>query len=262
MRFLIIGDIYGKEGKKIIKEKLSSIKEELKPDFIIANGENVSFGGKSLIRSDYNKLKSYGIDYFTMGNHTFKNKDINLYIDEVNDIVRPANLVGNFSGKGFQIFEFNKKKILLINLLGIVFINMNLKNPFHVAEDILKNNEYDLAIIDFHAEATSEKIVLANYLSKKYEKLAIFFGTHTHIQTSDERIFNNNTAYITDVGMTGVFNSAIGADFEAVTNKMLNGTLSKFVEAKGNDWIFNSIIVDVDPINLKPISIKRYSKRY
>ncbi len=262
MRFLIIGDIYGKEGKKVIKEKLEIIKDEIKPDLIIANGENVSFGGKSLIKSDYDKLKSYGIDYFTMGNHTFKNKDINLYIDDVNDIVRPANLIGKFSGKGFQIFNFKNKKILLLNLLGNVFINMNLENPFHVAEKILSENKYDLAILDFHAEATSEKVVLANYLSKKFEKLAIFFGTHTHIQTSDERIFNNNTAYITDVGMTGVFNSAIGADFEAVTNKMIKGTLSKFVEAKGNDWIFNSIIVDIDPKTLKPISIKRYSKRF
>ncbi len=258
MKILIIGDIYGEEGKNAIKNILPQIKKELKPDITIANAENVSYGGKSLIKTDYDFLMSYGIDYITMGNHTFRKKEINDYIDKVDNMVRPENWDADVKGVGHLTFNYKNKKILLMNLLGVTFMNIKAKNPFYVADKILDENEYDLAIVDFHAETTSEKIVLGNYLSNK---VGIFFGTHTHIQTADERILNNNQAYITDVGMTGVFNSAIGADFDAVTKKMKDDKMSPFIEAKGGEIILNGIIVEIDDDKMSPISIKRVAKK-
>lgn len=257
MKILILGDIYGNDGKVAVASYLPFMKTNLNPDIIIANAENVSEGGKGLNKKDYEYLSAAGVEYFTMGNHTFKNADIETYIDDVNNIVRPANLKGeDIKGKGYIIFEKKGKKILLFNLLGEAFISNPMTNPFNKADQILSEEEgnYDLAILDMHAEATAEKIVMANYIS---EKVGIVFGTHTHIQTADERILNNRTAYITDVGMCGVFNSAIGADFDAVEAKMSGRDKTmKFKEAKGNVRI-NAILVTLYDNTLKPVSIER-----
>lgn len=255
MKILILGDIYGEAGKVAVASYLPFMKEQLKPDITIANAENVSVGGKSLVKEDYDYLSAAGIEYFTMGNHTFRNKGINEYIDDVDNLVRPANLKGeNFRGKGYIIFEWNNKKILLFNLLGDAFISNPTHNMFSVADEILANNEYDLAILDVHAEATAEKIVLANYLS---DKVDIVFGTHTHIQTADERILNGTTAYITDVGMCGVFDSAIGASFAPVEGKMSGKDVTqKFQEAEGKVRI-NAILVTLYDNSLRPMSIER-----
>lgn len=257
MKILILGDIYGEAGKIAVASYLPFVNKQMKPDLIIANAENVSEGGKGLTKYDYDYLSAAGIEYFTMGNHTFRNKDIETYIDNIDNMVRPANLKGeDIKGKGHIIFEKNGKRILLFNLLGEVFMNNSITNPFNKADQILLENEgkYDLAILDMHAEATAEKIVMANYIS---EKVGIVFGTHTHIQTADERILNNRTAYITDVGMCGVFDSAIGSDFEAVEGKMTgrNKTL-KFKEAKGRVKI-NAIFITLFDNTLKPVSIER-----
>ncbi len=256
MKILIVGDIYGIAGKEAAISNLPELKKQLNADLLIANGENTSIGGKSLIKSDYELLKSSGVDYFTMGNHTFKNPAINDYIDNVNDLIRPSNLIGDYKGKGYIKFEKNGKKIFLINLLGETFMNQEVENPFHHAARILNENEYDLAIVDFHAEATSEKIVLGNYLS---DRVGIFYGTHTHVQTSDERILNGSMAYITDVGMTGVFDSAIGANFKQVEDRMRTGTSDRFQEATGKVRL-NAILVTIDDNTMKPTSIERIAK--
>ena len=253
MKILIVGDIYGKAGKNAASAYIPHMKKELDVDLVIANAENTSEGGKSLIKEDYDILKASGVDYITMGNHTFRNKSINEYIDDVNDMVRPSNLIGTYKGKGYINFKYQGKKILLLNLLGETFMNMEVENPFHHADQVLDNNEYDLAIVDFHAEATSEKIVLANHIS---DRAAIVFGTHTHIQTADERILNGTTAYITDVGMTGVFDSAIGANFKEVTDRIMTGKSDRFKEAEGKVRI-NAVLVTLYDNTLKPMSIER-----
>lgn len=257
MKILILGDIYGKAGRDAVASYLPFMKSNLKPDITIANAENVSEGGKGLTKYHYDYLSAAGVEYFTMGNHTFRNNDIYTYIDNVNNIVRPANLIGDeIKGKGFIIFKKNNKRILLFNLLGEAFITNLTSNPFQKADQILMECEgkYDLAILDMHAETTAEKIVMANYIS---EKVGIVFGTHTHIQTADERILNGRTAYITDVGMCGVFNSAIGADFEAVEARMSDsGRLTKFKEAKGPVRI-NAILVTLFENTLRPTLIER-----
>lgn len=253
--FVIIGDIFGKEGKEFVAKKIDFLKKKYKPDVVIANGENVSFGGKSLIKEDYLFLKEAGINYFTMGNHTFRNLKINEYIDDVDDLVRPANYIEDVKGKGFLIFELKGKKVLLLNLLGNTFMNINVKNPFFKADEILSKNKYDIAILDFHAETTSEKIVLGNYLSNRVN---IFVGTHTHVQTADERILNNKMLYITDLGMCGVFNSAIGMDFQAVTNRLINqGRNERFIEARGGTKILCGIFAQLDSSTLE---IKKFER--
>lgn len=257
MKILILGDIYGEDGKLGVASYLPFMKEQMKPDVVIANAENTSIGGKSLTKLDYEYLSAAGVDYFTMGNHTFRNKDIRTYINDIDNMVRPANIENEEDGVGHIIFEVSGKRILLFNLLGLVFMGEGIESPFDAADKILEENEgkYDLAILDFHAEATSEKIVLANYLSKK--GVGIVFGTHTHIQTADERVLNDTTAYITDVGMCGVFDSAIGADFEAVENKFRQTDISmRFEEAKGRIRI-NGILVTLFDNTLVPMSIER-----
>ncbi len=257
MKLLILGDIYGMDGKVGVASYLPYMKKQLQPDVVIANAENTSEGGKGLNKADYEYLQAAGVDYFTMGNHTFRNKDILTYINDIDNMVRPANEVGVKDGVGHIIFEVNNKRILLFNLLGDVYINNETESPFKVADEILEKEEgnYDLAILDIHAEATAEKIVLANYLSKK--GVGVVFGTHTHIQTADERILNGTTAYITDVGMCGVFDSAIGADFEAVEGKFSGKDRTmRFIEAQGKIRI-NAILVTLYDNTLKPMSIER-----
>lgn len=257
MKILILGDIYGAEGKNSVASYLPFMKDHYKPDVVIANAENTSEGGKGLTKADYDYLSAAGVDYFTMGNHTFRNEDIYTYINEIDNMVRPANERKIEDGVGYIIFEVNGKKILLFNLLGEVYIYNDVENPFQVADRILEleKDNYDLAILDFHAEATAEKVVMGNYLSKK--GVGIVFGTHTHIQTADERIINNSTAYITDVGMCGVFDSAIGADFEAVEKKFTGEDRTmKFQEAQGKVRI-NAILVTLYDNSLKPFNIER-----
>ncbi len=259
IKILILGDIYGTAGKLAVSKNLKKLKKDLSPDIVIANAENVSEGGKSLIKTDYDLLNKVGINYFTMGNHTFKNKEILNYIYDIDNLVTPANLEEeNIKNKEFIIFKHKNKRILLFNLLGVSFISNTVSNPFKKADQILNDNKdkYDFAILDFHAEATAEKIVLANYLS---DRVAVLFGTHTHIQTADERILNNKIAYITDVGMCGVYDSAIGADFKAVELKMIGKSSIPFEEAKGKVRI-NGALITIDYENNMPISIERIQK--
>ncbi len=254
MKILIIGDIYGQAGKLAIQQHLPLMKEQLSPDLIIANGENVSEGGKSLDKKDYEDLMAAGVEYFTMGNHTFKRPEFETYVDEVDNIVRPGNFKAFKPGRGHLVIEKNGKKFLLFNMLGAGLMpGTHVVNPFYFADKLLDKIEYDVAMLDFHAEATAEKIILANYLS---DKVSIFWGTHTHIQTADERILNGTTAYITDVGMTGVFDSAIGADFEAVTQRAKDNIPAKFIEAKGPVRI-NAILITLYDNTSKPQNIER-----
>jgi len=256
MKILILGDIYGEPGRNAVASYLPFMKKELKPDVVIANGENTSVGGKSLTKNDYDYLSAAGVEYFTMGNHTFRNNDIYNYIDDINNMVRPSNLKNEHAGVGSLIFEVNNKKILLFNLLGEAFISTPVRNPFQEADKILDKyeGEYDLAILDIHAEATAEKIVLANYIS---DRVGIVFGTHTHIQTADERILNGTTAYITDVGMCGVFNSAIGANFKEVEEKMAGKNKTQSFKVAEGEIRINAILITLYDNTLKPMTIER-----
>ncbi len=259
MKILIIGDIFGKVGKLIVERNLPNIIKEHNIDLVIANAENISKQGKGISKKDYDDLKSFGVDYITLGNHAFKDDEVNDILHN-EDIIRPQNFPDDLSkqGKGKTIIEIDGKKILLFNLLGKELMFSKATSPFAAADEILKRDSYDLAILDFHAETTSEKKALAHYLK---DKVKIFFGTHTHIQTSDFEVKEDSKqAYITDVGMTGIVDSAIGVEYDAVISKLKDNQFSIFKEKLSGIAQLSSIVVELDK-QLTPISIETLNIR-
>ncbi len=258
MKILIIGDIFGRVGKSIVERHLSNIIKDNNIDLVIANAENISKHGKGISKKDYHDLKSYGVDYITLGNHAFKDEEVNEILDN-KDIIRPQNFPDDLikKGKGSTIININDKKILLLNLLGKELMFSKATSPFEAANKILKKESYDLAILDFHAETTSEKKALAHYLRGKVK---VFFGTHTHIQTSDCEVNESGQAYITDVGMTGVVDSAIGVEYDAVISKLKDNQFAIFKEKLSGIAQLSSVVVELDD-NFMPTSIETLNIR-
>lgn len=209
MNILAIGDIVGEIGVKKIVKELPKLKEKYNIDFCIINGEN-SAGGMGITKKIFDSLINAGADVITMGNHTWGKKDIFSFIDD-KKIVRPANYTKGLPGNDYTIFNKNNKRIAVINLIGRTSMGILSENPFIVANDIYNKlkNQADIFVLDFHAEATAEKIAMGYYMDGKY---TIVYGTHTHVQTADEQMLEKGTAYITDIGMTGPKKSVIGMD--------------------------------------------------
>lgn len=254
MKILAIGDIVGEAGVRELKSKLPLIKQEQNIDFIIVNGEN-SAGGMGITEKNFNDILSLDTDVVTMGNHTWAKRDIFKFIDHP-QIIRPANYPKGVVGKGFGIYEAkNGKKVAVINLIGRVDINILSENPFLMAKDIVEDlkSKVDIIIIDFHAEATAEKIAMVNYLDGDITAL---FGTHTHVQTADERILPNGTGYITDLGMTGPKNSVIGMEVSA-SIKRFETTLPERYRIAEGECILNGCIFDIDDETCKVKNITR-----
>ena len=203
----------GRCGRDAVFELLPEIKDEFNIDYTIANGENAS-GGLGMNRTGYEELCRGGIDFFTMGNHTFSKKEIISLINDGENIVRPANLEGDNPGEGMAIVNVGECKLAIINLIGRIYINENHFSPFFAADELIAKAKERTPniIIDFHAEATSEKEALGYYLDGK---VSAVLGTHTYIQTADERILPCGTAYITDVGRTGARDAVLGLDKDA-----------------------------------------------
>ena len=211
MKILFFGDIFGRSGRDALIKKLSYFKEKYAPDFILVNGENASHG-KGISHSICNDLFSAGIDVITGGNHIFDNNDIFNFIDDEKRLLRPNNYPIDTPGNGYGIYEKNQKKILVINVMGRVFMQP-LDDPFEsirkiINEKILGQN-VSAIIIDIHCEATSEKMAIGHEFDGK---ASLIVGTHTHIPTADARILSNGTAFITDLGMCGDYDSIIGMD--------------------------------------------------
>lgn len=253
MRVLAVGDIVGESGVKKLKEILPKIKKEEKIDFVITNGEN-SAGGMGITERNFNEILEAGTNVITMGNHTWGKKEIFKFIDNP-QLLRPANYPKGVVGKGLGIYECKGKKIAVMNFIGRVDINILSENPFIIAKDMVEEikDDVDIIIIDFHAEATAEKIAMARYLDGKITAL---FGTHTHVQTADEQIFSKGTAYITDIGMTGPKDSVIGMDIQASIKRFETTLPEKYKLAEG-DCIFNGVIFEIDDQSNKVIEIKR-----
>ena len=209
MNILAIGDIVGEIGVKKIVKELPKLKAKYDIDFCIINGEN-SAGGMGITKKIFDSLINAGADVITMGNHTWGNKDIFSFIDDKR-IVRPANYTKGLPGNDYSIVNKNNKRIAVINLIGRTSMGILSENPFIVANDIYNKlkNQADIFVLDFHAEATAEKIAMGYYMDGKY---TIVYGTHTHVQTADEQMLEKGTAYITDIGMTGPKKSVIGMD--------------------------------------------------
>lgn len=253
MKILAVGDIVGESGVKKLKELLPKIKKEENIDFVITNGEN-SAGGMGITEKNFKDIIEAGTDVVTMGNHTWGKKDIFRFIDDAK-LLRPANYPKGVVGKGQGIYECNGKKIAVMNFLGRVDINILTENPFVMAKEMVEElqGKVDIIIIDFHAEATAEKIAMARYLDGK---ITILFGTHTHVQTGDEQIFPNGTAYITDLGMTGPKNSVIGMDIQASIKRFETTLPEKYRLAEG-ECILNAVVFDVEDNTNKVTQVKR-----
>ncbi|GAB6077843.1 TIGR00282 family metallophosphoesterase [Hydrogenobaculum acidophilum] len=244
MNILAIGDVIGRTGRRTLKAILPKVIKEYEIDFILLNCENAA-GGFGITLKVYEELKALGIDVFTSGNHIWDNKEIFTFIDQKEDILRPANYPQGVPGMGFKVFNKSNKQILVINLMGKVFMgNPALENPFFVARDILNKNSFDIAIIDFHAEATAEKYAFALYIENEFKDIAnkiFIYGTHTHVPTADALIFPSGMAYVTDIGMTGAWHSIIGTEYTAIT-KYLKGIPARF-EVDESQGIFNAILL-------------------
>lgn len=256
MNILFIGDIVGRTGRVAVKKILPDLKEKYQLDFVIANGENLA-GGKGMTYETYREMNEAGIDYFTSGNHIWKKADFVPYLDDKTvKVLRPANYPECVPGKGFVEVTVKGKKILIINLIGLVFMDEYLSNPFLEADKILSRYAISdpstkfgagklFVIVDFHGEATSEKVCLGHYLDGRVNAVV---GTHTHIPTADARILPKGTAYITDIGMVGSLDSAIGDELEPVINHFKTG-LPFRLEVAPAPAIFNAVVIEVDDKN-------------
>ena len=253
MKILAVGDIIGESGVRKLKELLPKIKKEENIDFVITNGEN-SAGGMGITERNFDDLLNAGTNVVTMGNHTWGKKDIFKFIDH-EQLLRPANYPQGVVGKGVGIYECKGKKIAVMNFLGRVDINILSENPFVMAKEMIEKikDEVDMIFIDFHAEATAEKIAMGRYLDGKITAL---FGTHTHVQTADEQILPEGTAYISDIGMTGPKNSVIGMDVQASIKRFETTLPEKYKLAEG-ECIFNGVIFEIDDDTNKAIEVKR-----
>jgi len=239
MKILFIGDIYGEPGRRILLDNIEKLKTEYKPNIILANAEN-SAHGRGITKKIYKDFMNAGINLLTMGNHTFGNMQIyELFEDENINIIRPINY-SNVSGKGYKVIKYNDQRVLVINALGRTFFNFSLENPFTQIKEVIENVPHDYSIVDFHAEATSEKVALGHYLDGLASAV---LGTHTHIQTADERVLPKGTLYITDVGMTGPLNGIIGVDKDLIISRFLNGVSGPNVVADGPTWL-NAVFLD------------------
>ena len=253
MKILAVGDIVGEAGVRKLKEELPKIKKEYNIDFVITNGEN-SAGGMGINERNFNDMLEAGTNVVTMGNHTWGKKDIFKFIDHP-QLLRPANYPKGVVGKGLGIYECKGKKIAVMNFMGRVDINILTENPFIMARDMVNEikDNVDMIIIDFHAEATAEKIAMARYLDGK---ITAIFGTHTHVQTADEQILPNGTAYITDIGMTGPKKSVIGMDAQASIKRFETTLPEKYKLAEG-ECMLNSVIFEIDNETNKAVGITR-----
>ncbi|MBC8481627.1 MAG: TIGR00282 family metallophosphoesterase [Planctomycetes bacterium] len=240
IKVLCIGDIVGRPGRRILAEKLAGIVKENEIDCVIANAENAA-GGSGLTPQIYEKLLKYGVNLITLGDHTYRKREILSVLENANNIVRPANMSDFSAGKGFALYETGKGVTVgVLSLIGRVFMKPS-DCPFAAADRMLSRygKSADVIFVDMHAEATSEKIAMGWYLDGK---VACVLGTHTHVVTADERVLEKGTAYITDIGMTGSHKSVLGRNKENVLKSFRTQMPFPF-EIATDDVQINGVIV-------------------
>lgn len=250
MRILTIGDVVGTRAIEYLKRNLWGLRSRMKIDFVIANGENASeIHGVSA--KDAQAILDSGVDFITLGNHTWNKRDIYAFLDSNGDvIIRPQNYPGSAPGYGYSIVDVQGYRVLIMNVLGQVFMEP-VGDPFDAIDYVLAREEgnFDLSILDMHAEATSEKYAIARVFDGK---INIIFGTHTHVPTADAHIMPNGTAYVTDLGMTGPRNGVLGVDTNRTVTKMRTHMPSQFVVADG-EIKADAVIFETDGVKVKSI---------
>ena len=250
----MVGDVVGRPGRYFFMEQTPELKQAKNIDMVVVNGENAAHG-KGLTPNIFDELIKGGADVVTTGNHIWDNAKVMEIIDTEPFLLRPANYPEDTPGKGFCIFPVGNKKVGVINMAGRTFMQPPMDDPFRFTEKILKfiEKDCDIILVDFHAEATSEKLAFANYFDGRVTAVV---GTHTHVQTADERILPKGTAYISDLGMVGAENSILGMQIEPVIKRFMTGRPSKFEVAEGAA-IYCAVLIDVNNKTNKPTKIER-----
>jgi metallophosphoesterase (TIGR00282 family) len=255
MRILFIGDIVGKTGRAVVKRLLPSLKEQYAIDFTIANGENATHG-KGLSKDHYKELIDMGIDLITLGNHAFSKAEILEYIDSADRLIRPLNIEPLNKGRSYCKVTIHNQTVVIINLCGAVFMERTVSSPFLAMHNLLPILDDAIVIVDLHAEATSEKVAFAF----QYKDIcSAVVGTHTHVQTADERIIDG-CAFISDVGMSGPFDSVIGRDIQEVLDRFNGLTVKHFTVSKAESMLCG-VMIEIDDKNHRAIKIERIQIR-
>ncbi|MCX7779192.1 MAG: TIGR00282 family metallophosphoesterase [Patescibacteria group bacterium] len=259
MKVLFFGDVVGKIGRRALIRILPKLKRKFKPDLILANVENLAHG-LGVTRKTLQEIKNAGVDFFTSGNHIWSKKEIfEIFKDKdlKDKIIRPANYPPETPGSGEKIIKIGQNFILVINLLGRVFLEIEADCPFRKADEILarfSNKNLNAIIVDFHAEATSEKVALGHYLDGRASAV---LGTHTHIGTIDAQILSSGTAFLSDIGMVGAKNSVIGVEKKNVLTAFLSQIPQNFEIPEKGEAIINAVFLAIDPKTKKASSIQR-----
>ena len=259
LKVLMLGDIVGVPGRAIFKKYIKSLKDQHKLDFVIVNGEN-SADGKGITPKIMEFYKNNHVDVVTSGNHIWQKKDIIPYFASHNDLLRPANFPNGCPGTGAQVYRCETPSgtysIGVMNIQGRVFMKELLSDPLRTADTFLTmlKSKTNIILVDFHAETTAEKLGFAYYLDGKVSAVV---GTHTHIQTADNRVLPNGSAYITDLGMAGALNSMIGMKKDPIIHNMLTQMPVKFeVETEG-PFVLSGVVIEIDTTSGKANSIER-----
>jgi metallophosphoesterase (TIGR00282 family) len=252
MKLLFIGDIVGSPGRDALRTELAKLKTEHRPDFIVVNGENAA-GGRGITDKIAKEFYDQGVQLITMGNHTWDQKSIFDFIDDDPQLIRPANFPTGTPGSGVGYISHPKGNLAVINLQGTTFLPP-LDNPFRIVDELLANLKPStkFILVDFHAEATSEKLAMGWYLDGRVSAVV---GTHTHVATADERILPKGTAYISDVGMVGPRDGILGMDRDAVIKKFITQLPVRFEVAQG-DWQFHAVLITLNTEDGMSKSIK------
>jgi 2',3'-cyclic-nucleotide 2'-phosphodiesterase len=251
MKILFIADVVGGPGRRAVEERLPSLKDELHVDFCILNGENLA-DGVGITPKLADKMLASGADVITLGNHVWRRAEIKPYLDSTDRVIRPANLSKHAPGKGMTVID----DVAVINLLGSLFINPPV-GPFEVLDELVDEAraQTPIIVVDFHGEATSEKVAAANWLDGK---VTAVFGTHTHVQTNDARVQRGGTAAITDAGMTGPHDSVIGVQAELAIQSMRTGMPVRFETASGDVRIEGALVecdADGRALSCEPVRV-------
>ena len=251
LNILAVGDVVGEGGLDILSRRLPELREEVGAHFVVVNGENAS--GVGITPAQARRIFEAGADVITLGNHTWNRIQIGEFLDKNADILRPANYAGRVPGRGFGIYKCQGVRIGVLNLMGRTNLNPNLDSPFKAANFALRGEDYDIALVDFHAEATSEKGAMAWYLDGR---AAAVWGTHTHVPTADCQVLPKGTGFITDLGMTGPSRSVLGIRPENSLNLFLGGLPRRYEEAEGPCKL-NACLFTIDTEKKRCVQVRR-----
>ncbi|MBD3231162.1 TIGR00282 family metallophosphoesterase [Candidatus Dependentiae bacterium] len=255
-RFMFFGDVIGQPGLNMLEKWIPKLKKKYNIDAFIVNGENSTKKGKGITPKIMSFLRKCGVSVVTSGNHVWQEKEIYNYLNENTDLIRPANYPSICPGKGYSLFNINGHYVAVVNLQGRVFMAAHLDCPFKTAESMLTflKTKTKIILVDFHAEATSEKQVFASYLDGK---VSAVLGTHTHVQTADERILANGSAYISDVGFCGALNSSLGMKTDIILKRFLTQMPVRFTVETIPPFVLNGVYLQIDVESGKALSIER-----